>query len=77
MSVSEYLSIYLRENSSIFTLELNNSATDHLIELEFGTLNHIRIYILMLMSEQLSTAVICCQQLSTAVFHVTITENPC
>ena len=60
-----WMSVCLRvwKNSSILTLELNNSAPDHLIELKFGTLNHLRMYIMMLMSEQLSTAVISCQQL--------------
>ena len=49
--------------SWVLTSELNNSPPDHLIELKFGTLNHLRMYIIMLMSEQLSTAVISCQQL--------------
>ena len=39
------------QNSSIITSELNNSAPDHLIELKFSTLNHLRMYIMMLMSE--------------------------
>ena len=63
LNVSLYVSMSERQNSSILTLELNNSAPDHLIELKFGTLNHFRMYIMMLTSEQLSTAVISCQQL--------------
>ena len=63
ISKSIRVCLSLRENSSILTSELNNSAPDHLIELKFGTLNHLRMYIMMLMSEQLSTAVISCQQL--------------
>ena len=50
MSVSEYLSETEFLN---FHLELNNSAPDHLIELKFGIINHLRMYIKMLMPEQL------------------------
>ena len=63
MSLSLYLFLYISKKTSIFTLELSNSAPDHLIEQKFGTLNHRRMYIIMLMSEQLSTAVISCQKL--------------
>ena len=45
------VSLYPWQNSSIITLELNNSSPDHLIELKFGILNHLRMYIMMLMSE--------------------------
>ena len=51
------LSVSPGQNFLILTLELNNSAPDHLIELKFGTLNHLRMYIMMLMLEQLSSAV--------------------
>ena len=67
LNESLYLSLYLWQNSTIITLDSNNSAPDHLIELKFGTINPLRMYIMLLMSEQLSTAVISCQQLSTAV----------
>ena len=55
--ISECLCLCMRlrmpfwQKSSILTLELNNSAPDHLIELKFGILNHLRMYIMMLMSE--------------------------
>ena len=50
--------MFLRDAKSAgnVTLELNNSAPDHLIELNFSTLNHFRMYIMMLMLEQLSAA---------------------
>ena len=45
------LSMYLWKNCSNLTSELYNSAPDHLIELKFGTLNHLRMFITMLRSE--------------------------
>ena len=69
--LSLFLCLSLRQNSSFLTLELNNSVPNHRIQLKFGTL---RMYMMILMSKQMSSAVISCQQLLTAV---TITENQC
>ena len=58
------LSIYLSETE---LSKSNISAPDHLIQMKFGSFISLRLKIMILTSEQLATAVISCQQLSTTV----------
>ena len=63
------MSLSVSQNCSILTLELNISALIYQNQLIFGTLINLRMQMMKLMSEQLSTA--------DYFIQVTVAKNQC